>query len=180
MRWLVLALLLATSAEAHRARPLAPDDGVRIASLTHGQMAVIARYRGEILALADRRYPPDDTLRRLVNYARLQRAYCLWGLMPGTISDENSPFNSCAHAYLAATRAVLLRLDPTPQATALRQRIDDEMLLNGASLVLCAYSAEEFSTAVMVRPDWRWHWPSVAVFAMLALFAGGVMRALRT
>lgn len=177
----LLSLLFATGAEAHRSRPLTPDDGIRISSLTHGQMAVLAQYRGEILALADRRYPPDDTLRRLVNYARLQQTYCLWGLMPGTIADEASPFNTCAHAYLAATREALLRLtslpSPAPEAVALRQRIDDDMLLNGASLVLCAYSADAFSTAAMVRPDWDIlpsHWPSLAVFAlMLLLVASG-------
>ncbi len=184
MRLLAFLLILfcATGAEAHRSRPFLPDDGIRIPSLTHGQMAVLAQYRGEILALADRRYPPDDTLRRLVNYARLQRTYCMWGLMPGTVADEASPFNTCAHAYLAATREVLLRLaalpDPPAEVIALRQRIDDDMLNNGASLVLCAYSADAFSTAQIVKPDWTMlpaHWPSLAIVFLLltALFWGG-------
>jgi hypothetical protein len=46
--------LAATAAGAHSIRPVADDSGISIPALTHGQMAVIASYRSEILALAAR------------------------------------------------------------------------------------------------------------------------------
>ena len=48
-------------------------------------MAVIARFQGEIEHLADRQMPTDPTFRGLLNYARIQRTYCLWGLAPGGV-----------------------------------------------------------------------------------------------
>jgi hypothetical protein len=39
---------------------------------------------------------------RIENYVNLQSFACLWGLVPGSLKDEGSPFNECAHAYLAA------------------------------------------------------------------------------
>lgn len=164
-------------------QPFLPEDGIAIPSLTHGQMAVIARHRAEILTRAARHYPPDDTLRRLTNYAAIQRAWCLWGLMPGTVSDEASPFNICAHAYLAATRDALLRLDqlrPDDRGvSALIYRVDHEMIAEGSALALCQYSADGFSTALLIRPDWRnlWsHFPSLAALALvLAGVAGGIV-----
>ncbi|MFT4151927.1 MAG: hypothetical protein QM656_17120, partial [Paracoccaceae bacterium] len=106
---LVSGLIAPGAAVAHRTGA-PPAQGIAISSLAHGQMAVIARHEGEILALATRHYPVDDRLRRLTNHAEIQSAYCLWGLVPGTVTDEASPFNLCAHAWLAATRDALLRL----------------------------------------------------------------------
>lgn len=189
-RGLFLALagcLLASAAQPHGAR--APENhpgGVPIASLEHGQMAVLARHRGEILALAARHYPVDETLRRLTNHAEIQFAYCLWGLMPGTVTDAASPFNGCAHAYLATAREALLRLESlpgkSPAVDGLRQRIDADMLANGRDLDLCQHSGEEFGTGRIVGPDWGalpGHWPSLLAVLALPLAAIAAMAALR-
>lgn len=190
MRLLVIAalglgLVAPGAAMAHREGG-PPPEGIGIPGLTHGQMAVIARHRGEILGLAARHYPPDDTLRRLTNYAEIQSAWCLWGLVPGTVADEASPFNLCAHAYLAATRDALLRLQALrPDDAAVRRlvgRIEGEMIGEGAALNLCTYSGAAFSTAGVIRPEWAavpGHWPSLATFAALGALVAGAGRALR-
>lgn len=182
---LALGLIAPGAAVAHREGG-PPPEGIAISSLTHGQMAVIARHRGEILDLTARHYPPDDTLRRLTNYAEIQSAWCLWGLVPGTVTDETSPFNLCAHAYLAATRDALLRLQALRPADATVERlvreIETEMIAEGAALELCGYSAAAFSTAEVIGPDWvavPGHWPSLAAFALLAALAVGAGRMLR-
>jgi hypothetical protein len=184
---LLLGLLLApVQAPAHSGRMVKPGDGIAIASLSHGQMAVIARHRGQILALAARHYPPDDTLRRLTNYAELQDAWCLWGLMPGTIRDEASPFNLCAHAALAAARDALLRLGALrpddPAVAGLIRRIDIDMMAEGSALALCQYSDAAFDTATLLRPDWMavpGHWPSAATLLAIAALAAAGLAALR-
>lgn len=178
---LVWGLLASGPVGAHGAgKVFLPEDGIGIASLTHGQMAVIANHRADILTLAARQYPPDDTLRRLGNYAALQRAWCFWGLMPGTIADESSPFNFCAHAYLAATRDALLRLQvlraEDPAVKRLIYAVDRDMIDQGSGLALCQYSGDAFSTAVIVGPDWPLladHLPSIVVFLALTVVAGG-------
>ncbi|NGM45940.1 hypothetical protein G5B31_10345 [Rhodobacter sp. SGA-6-6] len=185
----LLAGLLALApapAPAHSGKVVAPGDGIAIASLSHGQMAVIARHRGEILALAARHYPPDDGLRRLTNYAALQHAWCLWGLMPGTIRDEASPFNLCAHAALAATRDTLLRLEELrpgdPEVAGLVRRVEVDMMAEGSALALCQYSGTAFDTATLIRPDWSAlprHWPSVAALLAVAALAAAGLAALR-
>lgn len=88
---------------------------------------------------------------RLEDYLNLQSFACLWGLVPGSISDDGSPFNECAHAYLAAGRALLLRLRDAPgvdhkAVDALIGRIEVEMLANGAAVTPCRYSDEPFNT----------------------------------
>ena len=70
---------------------------------------------------------------RLEDYLNLQSFACFWGLVPGSITDENSPFNECSHAYLAAGRALLLQLNREPGADhkaidALISKIEVEML----------------------------------------------------
>lgn len=173
-------------AAAHSRAALPQGDGIPIGSLTHGQMAVIARHRGAILTLAARHYPPDATLRRLANHAELQHAWCLWGLMPGSTGDEASPFNLCTHAALGAARAALLRLDALrpadPAVAGLIRRIDGEMMAGGSALVLCQYSAAAFDTATLIRPDWAAvpaHWPSAAALLGLAAALAGGLAALR-
>ena len=163
----------------------APGDGIAIASLSHGQMAVIARHRAEILDRAAAHYPPDELLRRLGNYAALQRTWCLWGLMPGTVANEASPFNICAHAYLAATRDVLMRLQllrpDDPGVVALLHRIEAEMIGAGTALALCQYSADGFNTAVLIGPDWSQlpgHLPSLAALVLAAGLAAAALVAL--
>ncbi|RAZ87045.1 hypothetical protein DPM33_27300 [Mesorhizobium hawassense] len=165
-----LLVMLATSAQAHSGSSVPPPPGIQIPSLTHGQMAVIARYRGDIIDLAQRQTVTDPTFRRLYNHGNLQFTYCLWGLMPGSLGDEESPFNECSHAYLATAKALLTYMATMPsaarQAKALISDIDADMVRSGASWILCQYSGEAFSTGAVVEPRWRdvfTHPPSLAV-----------------
>lgn len=155
----VLLSLIAAPAEAHGTRAAGPAKGIAIAGLTHGQMAVMALYRGAVTALAEQQSRTDPTFRRLLNHGNLQYAYCLWGLMPGSLSDERSPFNECSHAYLATTKALLdyMKHMPATQGPAeeLISRIDTDMVRSGASWVLCQFSGEAFSTGEIVVPRWR-------------------------
>jgi hypothetical protein len=102
-------------------------------------MAVIRDNLPAIRALASARLGFDLTTWRLEDYLNLQSFACLWGLVPGSVTDEESPFNECAHAYLAAGRALLLQLNREPGADhksidALTSKIEVEMLADGASL----------------------------------------------
>lgn len=185
---LVLAAVLpAGPACAHSVRaPAGGAKGVPIANLTHGQMRVLARHRGEILALAARQSVTDLTFRRLVNHEAIQFATCLWGVMPGSVTDEASPFNECAHAYLATDREILTHMatmaaDPAP-VRALVDRISLELADDRESLVLCQYSGEGFDTANVVHPDWTalpGHWPSLAAAALFAALGAGGVEVLR-
>jgi hypothetical protein len=99
--------------------------------------------------------------------------------VPGSITDEDSPFNECAHAYLAAGRALLLQLAHEPGADhksidALISKIEVEMLADGASINLCRYSDEPFNTNEIIWPHGGmapFHPPTammaVAAFAVL-------------
>ncbi|MER9645408.1 hypothetical protein [Mesorhizobium sp. M0199] len=181
--WFCLSLLsmMAGSAQAHGQKSDLNSSGLQIPALTHGQMAVIADYRSEILDLAAKQNRTDETFRRLSNFANLQYAACLWGLMPGSIGDETSPFNECSHAYLSAMQAALTHLREMsadkPAVEALISRIDADMVRNRASFVMCQFSGETFNTASLVIPDWRdipFHLPSlIAVgIAFVATMAG--------
>ncbi|MGX8008420.1 hypothetical protein ACVDG8_005070 [Mesorhizobium sp. ORM8.1] len=169
-------------AQAHSGSSAPPPPGIQIPSLTHGQMAVIARYRSDILALAQRQTVTDPTFRRLYNHGNLQFTYCLWGLMPGSLADEQSPFNECSHAYLATAKALLTYMATMPAAAhdakALISDIDADMVRGGASWILCQFSGESFSTGGVVEPRWRdmvFHMPSLAalVAVVAALIAAG-------
>jgi hypothetical protein len=186
-----LVMLAASPSQAHRisTRDGPPPEGISIPSLTHGQMAVIADNLSAIRALASARTGFDLTTWRLEDYLNLQSFACLWGLVPGSITDENSPFNECAHAYLAAGRALLLQLAREPEADhkaidALTSKIEVEMLSEGASMNLCRYSDEPFNTNEVIWPHWGiapFHPPTLATLgAVLALFAAGAFRALST
>ncbi len=180
---LVASMLLVVVAapapsEAHHRSP-GPTSGIAIPSLSHGQMAVLDANRAAILALAERRPQPGERFSRILNYARIQYTICLWGLMPGAIDNDNSPFNECAHAYLAATRALLSAMSetapPSSEAQALAAKVDHELLLNG-TLTLCSFSGETFNTADVVQPHWAevpGHLPSLAVFGAIAVAASG-------
>jgi|AraplaMF_Col_mMF_1032025.scaffolds.fasta_scaffold00019_186 hypothetical protein len=169
------ALLGCAPAWAHRTST-GETTGISIPSLTHGQMAVIAQYRREILTLADRQTArSDETFFRLRNYVDLQYLYCAWGLVPGSVTDEASPFNECSHAYLSGARALLLYMQTMPgdqtAVHALVDRIERDMLANNASLVLCQYSNEAFNTADHISPNWRdvpFHGPTVMTLAGVA------------
>lgn len=185
--WTALALsalaLANTPAKAHHltAASGALASGVSIPSLTHGQMAVIAKNLPAIRALARSRIGFDMTLWRLEDYLNLQSFACFWGLAPGAVTDETSPFNECAHAYLAAARALLLRLRDAPGADhvavkALIAKIETEMAIEGAALTLCRFSDQPFNTNDVVWPRWSaipFHSPSAA-FALLLLGAVGL------
>ena len=174
-----MSLVLASAvADAHSSRSTPPPPGIQIPSLTHGQMAVIARYRGAIVDLAQQQTVTDPTFRRLYNHGNLQYTYCLWGLMPGSLGDEASPFNECSHAYLAAAKALLTYMATMPSAErdakALISDIDAEMVRTGASWILCQYSGETFSTGEVIEPRWQdmfFHLPSLAVL----ILAGGAL-----
>jgi hypothetical protein len=181
-----LVMLAASPSQAHRisTRSGPPPEGVSIPSLTHGQMAVIADNLSAIRALARARTGFDMTTWRLEDYLNLQSFACLWGIVPGSIADEDSPFNECAHAYLAAGRALLLQLAREPDADhraidALVSKIEVEMLAKGASMNLCRYSDEPFNTNEVIWPHWSMapsHPPTLAAFAAIfALIAGGAI-----
>lgn len=176
-------LLAAFPAMAHHlgVAHAGPAKGLSIPGLTHGQMVVIAAHRPAILKLADAQTPTDPDLRRLKGYVDLQTFACLWGLIPGAVEDESSPFNECSHAYLAGTRALLMHLLSLPGDNAavrtLADRIELDMLQNNASLVLCRYSDEPFDTAEIIGPHWGeipFHPMSRFLFGGAALLAFGL------
>lgn len=178
----VSTLLLACAPPAHAHRSsIGRTDGLSIVSLPHGQMTVIDNNRAAVFALAAKAVPADETLRRLLNYAKIQYTFCLWGLIPGSVTDEANPFNGCAHAYLAATRALLNHLrdrpDADPAGRSLADKIDRELLLEG-TLVLCAYSGDPYNTADVIYPQWSaipGHAPSMlAAGGLLTIVAGAV------
>lgn len=180
--FLLVALFQPMQAMAHRRSAGEPQPGIPIASLTHGQMAVIARHRSEILDLAARQTRTDEPFRRLMNFGNIQYSYCLWGLVPGSMKDEESPFNECSHAYLAAARTLLAAMQKMPgagAADALVSQIDADMVRAGSSWVMCQYSDEPFSTGQVIVPRWSGifgHPASLATFALaaMALMAGGL------
>jgi hypothetical protein len=179
-----LVMLASSPGEAHRisTRDERPPTGISIPSRTHGQMIVIRDNLPAIRALASARLGFDLTTWRLEDYLHLQSFACFWGLVPGSITDEESPFNECAHAYLAAGRALLLQLRQEPNADhksidALVTKMEVEMLADGASLNLCRYSDEPFNTNEIIWPHWSmapFHAPTLASFgAVFALLAAG-------
>lgn len=139
-------------------------------------MAVVADHLGEILAAAARQPATDPVFRKLSNYVALERAYCLYGLVPGSIEDEASPFNGCAHAYLAAAEALVRHMaampGAAPAAAALVARIEAES--RARAPVVCRWSGAGFDVRVVRGPEWAAvprHGPSLATFAGLAAMA---------
>ncbi|MEW9306636.1 hypothetical protein [Labrys neptuniae] len=180
----LLLVLLANSAFAHRQASDGDGTGagIPIPNLTHGQMAVIAANMPDILALADRQTGLDETARRLRAFVDWQYFFCFRGLVPGSLKDEESPFNECSHAYLAGTQALLLQLRQTrsdrAEIRALVDKVGLDMVRNNASLVLCRFSGEAFNTADVVSPRWSevpGHPPSLATFGGLAFLIGGAV-----
>ena len=97
MRLAALILLFLASAtvaaQAHRTDGPRDLTGIPITSITHGEMAIIDRHIGDIFALAGKVRGADQTFLTLLRYGQLQYADCLWGLVPTSVSDEESPFN---------------------------------------------------------------------------------------
>ncbi|MCS0504738.1 hypothetical protein [Ancylobacter mangrovi] len=155
---LALLACLALPAAAHHRRTGSEASGLPIPNLTHGEMAVVARYAGAIRDLAGSPIRTDPTFWRLNNFVELQRTFCLWLMVPGSIDDEASPFNECAHAYLAGLRALLGHMEGLPGAKAAAQALTStmqiEMIRNGALFQLCQYSEEGFRTGEIIKPDW--------------------------
>lgn len=152
-----LSCALADVVRAHHQRKTLDTSGTPIPNLTHGQLRVIARYRPAILSLADKQVSPEFTARTLQNYVNLQYTYCMWGLIPGSITDENSPFNECSHAYLAASKALLDELSHVAtvkhEANALAEKINLEMLAENSVLQICSNSMQPFNTAQIIMPE---------------------------
>lgn len=153
--------------------------GLVIPNLTHGEMAVMAHYAAAVRDLAGAPAPTDPVFRRIANYAALQRTYCLWILVPGSLADEDSPFNECSHAYLAALRALVAHMqdmpERAPRAAALAAEIDTAMGSSPAADLMCRNSGAAFSTAQVIVPDWRdvaGHRPTLLMLVGLAVVLG--------
>ena len=181
-------LVMGTSAGAHHQKVReGAAVGVAIPSITHGEMLVVAKYRADILELADRQPQTDARLRRLLGFVKLQYFACFWGLVPGGLSDDSSPFNECSHAYLAGARALLAHMVAMPgdQATAkaLNALIDAEISSDPTFAALCSNSDTKFDSGVVVGPDWQLavtHPPTVATFSTVTvLTAAGLWAAFR-
>jgi hypothetical protein len=185
-RWrsgLIAAAMLATCtpALAHHQPHEGPNVGVAIPAITHGEMLIVARYHGKIVDLAAREPRTDPTLRRLASFVSLQHFACFWGLVPGSLTDETSPFNECSHADVAGLRALLLHMVAMPgnqsEAKALQARIATDLASDPAASQLCSNSSETFDSAIIIWPDWQLapnHLPTVLTFcATLALAAAG-------
>lgn len=179
--FLGLALaLLPLAAMAHGGSPPADTTGLPIAAVSHGEMAVIAGYRSRILDMAGRATVTDPKFRTLQNYTAIQHAICFWLVMPGAIHDEQSPFNECAHADLAAALALLLHMRGMPalaaEASELVSDIERDVILTGGDLIGCQYSGEAYNTAEFVFPAWGQvsaHLPTMLVaFAALLTLLG--------
>ncbi len=182
----VLPLLAAGDGFAHQRSSGGPQSGIAIPEISHGEMIVMAENRDRIIDLAGRAIDTDEPFRRVLNYARIQYAYCLWGRMPGSVTDEASPFNECSHAYLAATKAVLLAMRDMPGEAAAAGEIvsivDRAMVLRGLALITCQFSGEAFNTADTIRPDWTavpGHPASLATLTGLVALVGGGFLGLR-
>jgi hypothetical protein len=173
MKSLRLALLLIAMVQgapcvSHAHGSGTPEDqsGFAIPSIDHAAMRVIAPYRDRIVALARQAAATDAELSALLLHNQMQAANCLWLLVPGSLTDEENPFNECAHADMAGLKALAERLSLLPQtkgaARALISDLDRDMVLAGTSFVLCAFSRESFNTASQVRPDW----PAVSAYLL--------------
>ncbi len=181
-------MLLMTPASAHHQKPNdGPIRGIAIAAISHGEMPVVANYRSQILDLAARQPVTDPILRRLSGFVSLQYFACFWGLVPGSLTDEQSPFNECSHAYLAGARALIAHMAAMPgnqsAAKELQERIKAEIAADPNAAAVCSNSSQTFDSADVIGPDWQLaprHAPTVLTFsALAALFVMGLAVARR-
>jgi hypothetical protein len=177
----VLSLLAPAPAFAHHALSDGPIVGLAIPAIAHGEMSVVARYRKQVLDLAARQAVTDPIFRKLSGFVSLQYFACFWGLVPGSLSDENSPFNECSHAYLAGILSLLDHMAGMPgnqlPARELEARLNAEIASDPDHGTLCSNSSETFDSAVVIGPDWQLapaHWPTVLTFVG-ALSAFGLL-----
>jgi hypothetical protein len=156
----LLGMPQASWANGHwgKANEIAKLTGLVVPPLVHGQLVVMADARTEVLALADELAPEDATLATLSDYGTRQRAACFYGLWPARLGDAETIFHKCTHGYLAAARAMLMRLQEIAPADTrvqdLATQVELAMLAQNTSLSLCINSAEPFNTAEVVGPDW--------------------------
>lgn len=184
---IVLSMLAVTPAYAHHQGSNAgPIRGVAIPAISHGEMPVVARYRSQVLDLAGRQPVTDPTLRRLTGFVSLQTFACFWGLVPGSLADEQSPFNECSHAYLAGVRALLAHMAAMPGnqsvAKGIVARMDAEIADDPNRNVVCSNSSETFDSADVIGPDWQlapMHLPTVLTFSAFVLLAASGLAAVR-
>lgn len=159
--------------------------GMAIPSVAHGE--VLAEYRAQILDLAAKQPRTDITLRRLAGFVEMQYFVCFWGLVPGSLSDEESPFNECSHAYVAGAHALLTHMAEMPgdqsAARALAARIEAKLASDPMSGTLCSNSTKDFDIGVIVKPNWQLiatHPPTVlALTAALVVTTVGLWGAFR-
>jgi hypothetical protein len=155
---MLFAACFSSGAHAHVFGAPSDASGVPIPSISHGEMAVLSRYRGDVMGLAEEAGQGDADIGALVMFTGLQSANCAWGLVPGSVTDEANPLNECAHAELAGVKTMLFKLRDLPAAQPMAgelvARIDRDMTLAGAALIQCEFSAEGFNTASPVIPDW--------------------------
>lgn len=175
---LCLALMIApTIGMAHSggSRGASTDGsrGLEIPAITHSDMIFVAPHYSAIVRLAEKQKDTDERFRRLLNHTKLQKVYCLWGLAPGGIAEEESIFNPCSHAYLASGVALLRDMESKAateeEAVAISRSIEVERSA-APLLVLCQSSAETFDTGELVSPISRMAamgWLSVMAFATL-------------
>jgi hypothetical protein len=185
----ISTLAASTPVWAHHQPPhKGANVGVAIPAITHGEMLVIAKYRVQIFDLAARQPRTDPTLRRLAGFVSLQHFACFWGLVPGSLSDETSPFNECSHAYVAGARALLAHMVEMPgdqsSARTLKARIETELASDPTFSVLCSNSSEAFDSGIVIGPDWQLapaHLPTIlSFFALVVLTPAGFWGASRS
>jgi hypothetical protein len=183
---LILSSLAAGAVAAHQRMSGGSHSGIAIPEISHGEMIIMAEHWAGIVDLAARATDTNEPFRRVLNYAQIQYAYCLWGKVPGGVTDEASPFNECSHAYLAATKALLLQMREMPgeaeAAGEIVSVVDAAMVSRGLALITCAFSGETFNTADVVRPHWAdipTHPASMASLTMIAALFGLGCLALR-
>jgi hypothetical protein len=138
---------------------IATETGITVPPLIHGQMVALNDNRAAIVALAQQVAPDDSIATQLRGYISQQRAACLWGIMPLSIADTESPFHLCMHGYLAGTKALLMRMQDVAGTNAAVQALAEKVNLailydGGGGLALCLNSDTAFHTADIIRPQW--------------------------
>lgn len=172
----IAATPLSGPAAAHRSQSAVNTSGLPIANLTHDQLRVVDRHKDAILHLAQRQISPDLKTRTLLNFANVQFSYCLWGLVPGSLTDEANPFNGCSHAYLAGSKALLDHLqrssDDPGRAHELAGRVQADMVREHSVGQICSNGVAPLNTAEIVFPEWSGiaFNPLLALLALIAFF----------
>lgn len=180
----LLLLVLSAPADAHSKRQSESTAGLSIPNLSHGQLRVMAKHRATILDLANKQVRPDAETRTIHNFVKLQFTYCLWGLVPGSLANEDSAFNGCTHAYLAGTKALLHQLERTSAQPStvrdLAMQISVDMLREETALEICANGVDPFNTADIVMPEWSGVTinPIVLLYSLIAFSVTGILFAI--